>query len=93
MTTLPHKVKDIKGQRFGSLVALEFSKLHKAHAYWVCECDCGELSVVRGTNLRNGNTGSCGCGADKNRFKPSDISGMRFGRLAAIKSIGLRKDN
>jgi len=28
---------------------------------WLCECDCGNVVVVAGTELRSGNTGSCGC--------------------------------
>lgn len=27
---------------------------------WECACSCGRLCVVRGTNLRSGNTRSCG---------------------------------
>ena len=28
---------------------------------WLCECDCGQETIVTGTNLRSGNTASCGC--------------------------------
>lgn len=33
----------------------------KTSAYWKCKCDCGNIITVRGTNLRNGKTKSCGC--------------------------------
>lgn len=54
-------IKDITGQRFGHLIA-EYAhpirdKLGRAH--WVCKCDCGNEIIVRGDNLRNGNTIQC----------------------------------
>lgn len=31
------------------------------HAYWICECECGNVILVTGNNLKNGGTKSCGC--------------------------------
>lgn len=31
------------------------------HNQYLCRCDCGNLTVVTGSNLKNGNTSSCGC--------------------------------
>lgn len=56
------KLKDITGHTFGRLTPLY--KLHNHYgqgAYWLCMCECGNLTEVRGTMLRNGNTKSCGC--------------------------------
>lgn len=36
-----------------------FSKVGQAH--WRCKCECGNASVVKGSNLRSGVTKSCGC--------------------------------
>jgi hypothetical protein len=30
-------------------------------ATWQCRCDCGGATIVRGSRLRSGETGSCGC--------------------------------
>ena len=60
------KVKDITGQRFGRLVALELvgfktdAKDNKK-AVWLCKCDCGNSVKVCGIDLRSGHTKSCGC--------------------------------
>lgn len=29
--------------------------------HWLCQCDCGNTSIVRGKSLIQGNTKSCGC--------------------------------
>ena len=55
-------LKNIIGQRFGRLVVL--SRVENSaggQARWICECDCGSLTVARGVKLRNGHTSSCGC--------------------------------
>lgn len=51
---------DIKGLRFGRLVAvsLDFSKSRKAY---LCKCDCGNKKVIMRQSLINGCTSSCGC--------------------------------
>lgn len=53
---------DLTNQSFGRLTVL------KQHSYkpntgwsWMCECECGEIRIVRGADLRNGHTISCGC--------------------------------
>lgn len=56
-----HNYKDISGLRSGRLIAIELSKINSRGAFWVCICDCGNKSIVIGSNLRNGRTKSCGC--------------------------------
>lgn len=54
---------DLTGQRFGKLVVLyrhnENNNQNKPR--WVCQCDCGNIHIVNGDNLRNHYTQSCGC--------------------------------
>ena len=59
-------VKDISGQRFGRLTAIErlpdtvpngSTMVH----LWLCRCDCGKIVKVRSHDLLTGNTLSCGC--------------------------------
>lgn len=61
--TRPHPlVKDMSGMRFGILVVREWSgTAPNRQALWVCDCDCGGEAVVRGSQLRQGKTTSCGC--------------------------------
>lgn len=58
---------DMIGQRFGLLtVEREATAEETAHIknrgyYYFCRCDCGNTTIIRGVNLRNGSTKSCGC--------------------------------
>jgi hypothetical protein len=52
---------DVTGQRFGNLVAIEYSRTENKRAMWLCRCDCGATKVVAGKYLRTGGTKSCGC--------------------------------
>lgn len=53
---------DIAGKRFGMLTAItEDGRGNGGKIYWRCLCDCGAEKRVRGTDLRHGNTKSCGC--------------------------------
>jgi hypothetical protein len=53
--------KDLTGQRFGRLTALESTgEKNKWGSYlWLCQCDCGNRTMVSATNF--GRTQSCGC--------------------------------
>jgi hypothetical protein len=61
---------DLTGQRFGKLVVVERTedyvckhekRILLASPRWLCQCDCGNIAIVQGGNLRSGNTTNCGC--------------------------------
>lgn len=56
------KLIDLINKRFGALsVIARHSQDLNGGPVWVCQCDCGKLSNVRGTSLKQGHTRSCGC--------------------------------
>lgn len=55
------KLIDLSGQQFGRLKVIERHATKDGHAAWLCQCECGQLTVVNGRNLRSGATQSCGC--------------------------------
>lgn len=59
---------DLTGKRYGRLEVLEYSHTEpkSRKSYWVCRCDCGTIKTVCASNLRSGNTSSCGCGEQEN---------------------------
>jgi len=80
-------IKDLTGQRFGKLVAIRPEEERKnGQVVWECKCDCGNMVSVRGANLRNGHTTSCGNCPPKefSGNNKKDLTGKRFGRLVAI---------
>ena len=53
---------NIDGQKFGNLVVLKYSGVDKRRqSLFLCRCDCGKDTIVKGTSLRSGRTKSCGC--------------------------------
>jgi len=52
--------KDITGQRFGQLTVIDRAPNRGNVVMWRCLCDCGKLTVTRGTGLRYGHVVSCG---------------------------------
>lgn len=56
------KLIDLSGKRFGKLVVIERAEnVGKGIAVWKCLCDCGNVTYVRGSNLKGGAVKSCGC--------------------------------
>lgn len=53
---------DLAQQKFGRLVVIKrVGKDNNGNYEWLCQCNCGQKKVIRGSSLRNGNTRSCGC--------------------------------
>lgn len=54
--------KDISGQRFGRLTAVEATDRRcGTNVVWLCKCDCGNMTEAAGFHLQSGTTQSCGC--------------------------------
>lgn len=55
-------VKNMVGLRFGMVLVLSRAgKTIDGQATWLCQCECGNSKEIRGADLRNGHTTSCGC--------------------------------
>jgi len=90
------KTIPMEGKRFGMLVVLEGEiryvgkkNPHKS-MMWHCQCDCGNIvKNVYGTNLRRGNTVSCGCVRRKSTYHVTlhtllyryKMAAKKFGRV------------
>ena len=76
---MARKIVDITGQRFDMLTVVEFVGLTKHKAEWLCQCDCGSTKVMKGVDLRSGNSGSCGCRTRDKSLQRSTTHGATVG--------------
>lgn len=54
--------KDLTGKVFGKLTVLfRVQNDKQGCSQWLCQCECGNLTIVKGSSLRTGHTKSCGC--------------------------------
>lgn len=54
-------VNDLTGKRFGRLTVIGVEDNGKRQTYYACQCDCGNVKVIRADALVGGCTVSCGC--------------------------------
>ena len=62
--------RDLTGLTFGKLKAIEIDEEYEQikqpgdwHNKWICQCECGNIVSVFGSNLTRLHTTSCGCGS------------------------------
>lgn len=60
------KFIDLTGMTFDKLTVIKrvdnyISSNEKRFVYWECRCECGNIVVVRGNDLKSKKTKSCGC--------------------------------
>jgi len=53
--------KDLVGQKFERLTVISLLGSANNRVYWLCRCICGNEKHLTTSDLRNGNTRSCGC--------------------------------
>lgn len=56
-----NKLINLINKKFNRLKVMKRTKNKGSVSYWICKCDCGKISIVRGQHLRTGNIKSCGC--------------------------------
>lgn len=88
---------DLTGRKFGKLTVIKrvedsVTRSGKKLVTWECKCDCGNICKVRSTNLKSGNSTSCGCNQgsvkrDTPNCNAGDYIGRKFGVLTIEKEI------
>lgn len=76
------KLIDLTGKKFGRLTVIKRTGSNEGkRIIYLCKCECGKEKIIRGDNLRNGKTKSCGClhnelAGGQNRLNPG-VARMR----------------
>ena len=86
------------GTKFGKLTVVENIFKENETTKTRCVCECGNEIITAPSRLKNGTTKSCGCykkehmsKISKNNNSAVDLSGLRFGKLIAIKPTERRQ--
>lgn len=71
-------VINLTGKSFGNLIVLNQEPSKKTpngstKSMWKCQCSCGNITIVAGQSLKNGNTKSGGCIKSQGEEKISKI--------------------
>jgi len=70
------KPLELEGKTFGTLTVIKRADNSKAgKARWLCECSCGNKTIVVGSSLINGTIASCGC---LHGLKPKELIKSRI---------------
>lgn len=77
------KFIDETGKKYGLWTVIERDMAYPSTGRWVCQCECGTIKTLYGSELRRGRSISCGC------HKKKDLTGQKFGKLKIIR----RADN
>ena len=88
------RIKDLTGLKYGKLTAkgIVKGKTSKGgHVYWLCECDCGNTTEVRSSDLTLGKTRSCGCLKNTNSDTVLDeMIGKKYGKWTVMSRYGIK---
>lgn len=80
------KAQSLVGQKFNRLTVIA-REIKNNKTMWKCQCECGNIIVVRGDSLKSGHTKSCGCLQKEKvaQLNFKDITGQKFGRLTVTR--------
>ena len=89
------KRKDITGQQFGRLIAIEpTEQKSQQNIIWKCQCQCGNITYVPLASLMSGNTKSCGCLHKEllHEIMVPKLIGQKFHHLTVLQEAGIDKN-
>lgn len=68
------RIIDLTSKTYGRLVVLGLSPIKKGNnRSWVCQCECGNRTIVLRGDLTSGKTSSCGCYLSEQTSKRNSI--------------------
>lgn len=87
--------RDLTGQIFGLLTVIEESSAgpRGGRIRWICQCECGTMTILESDRLHPSGTQSCGCLRKKvagERYL-KDLSGRKFGEWTVVSRDASRK--
>ena len=89
------KFKNEIGNIYGKLTVIEEGPTLKDRKYWKCQCECGNIIITQGSNLRNNKTTSCGCNQKEHARQLGythrlDLANQKFNLLTPLEPTNER---
>ena len=92
---------NLEGQRFGHLIVVgDSGQRYKwetgSNILWECLCDCGNIILVKTSDLTQNKKTHCGCLELKGKQyngNYKDLTGQKFGHLEVLYDSNIRKSN
>lgn len=86
-----NNITDLTGQRFDRWTVLGIAPHERCEPIrWVCECDCGSVKEVLGSELKRGGSKSCGCYKSE---KLADVHRIHGGKGTRLYKVWLSMHN
>ena len=85
---------DLTGQIFGRLTVIKREEnANDGHARWLCQCLCGNTTIVSSNVLKKGNTKSCGClnrevASEKAKNNYNKLWNQKCGKWSVTEFVG-----
>lgn len=85
-----HQTKTLVGQIFGKLTVIDQVESINNRKAYLCRCECKNTKIVKGKYLSNGDTRSCGCHKDFEKYQEKNYKealkkiGEKYGKLTII---------
>lgn len=70
--------KDLTGMKFNRLTVLRLAEKRGKNYYYECQCDCGNIKLIRAGSITSGGIKSCGCLQREWARKPKGKIGNRY---------------
>ena len=94
---MPRKI-NLVNQVFNRLTVLEDSKQRSksGSVLWKCQCECGNITLSTGSELKSGHKKSCGCLhkeqiTDLGKQNLINLSNYKFDKLTVLKKVSSKK--
>lgn len=75
-----HFKNTILGNKYNHITPIAYCDTKNNKSRFWCQCDCGKIFIAAGSDIKSGNTKSCGC---INHLR-NDLINQKFGKLTAI---------
>lgn len=85
-----YNLEDLTAQTFNKLTVIEKDQTRVGkNAYWLCRCECGNITSVQAYDLKNGKVKSCGCFRNEQvrATISNNLKGKRFGKLVVKEQV------